>query len=72
MDNDRNINNFEISINYVYTGIQWNRNDVIIDDIFAYSVAIDIMSEDEDIEPKSVDKCHQRKDWPKWKEASQA
>ena len=34
LDSDRNIDNSEISINYVYTGVQWNRKDVIIDDVF--------------------------------------
>jgi len=72
LDNDRNVDNSEISINYVYTGVQWNRKDVILDDKFAYSVAIDVVSEDDDIEPKSVDECRQRKDWSQWKEAIQA
>ena len=44
----------------------------MIDNIFAYNVAIEIMQQDEDIEPKSVHECRQRNDWPKWKDAIQA
>ena len=29
------------------------------------------MAKDDDFEPKSVDECRQRNDWPKWKEAIQ-
>ncbi|XP_070040567.1 uncharacterized mitochondrial protein AtMg00820-like [Nicotiana tomentosiformis] len=30
------------------------------------------MQQDEDLEPKSVDGCRQRNDWPKWKDTIQA
>ena len=36
-----------------------------------YTVAQGIIEHD-DIEPRSVAKCQQRADWPKWKEAIQA
>ena len=29
------------------------------------------MQQDEDMEPRSVNECRQRNDWPKWKEAIQ-
>jgi len=29
------------------------------------------MQQDEDLEPKSVNECRQRNDWPKWKDAIQ-
>ena len=61
--------NNEISINYVMTGKRWNRTHVIIDNIFAYNVALDIISENEDLEPKSVEECRHRRDWLQWKEA---
>ena len=54
--------NNEISINYVMTGKRWNRTHVIIDNIFAYNVALDIISENEDPEPKSVEECRHRND----------
>ena len=64
--------NEEISINYVTTGKTWNRNEVNVDDIFAYNVAIEIMEENEDPEPTSVDECRKRYDWPLWKDAMNA
>ena len=64
--------NNEISINYVMTGKRWNRTHLIIDNIFAYNVALDIIFENEDPEPKSVEECRHRKDWLQWKEAIEA
>ena len=52
-----NVETEEISINYVVTGKKWNRNDTVVDENFAYNVALDIMMEDEDLEPKSVEEC---------------
>jgi len=49
--------NEEISISYISTGKRWKRNDVVVDIIFAYNVAIEIMQQDEDHESKSVDEC---------------
>ena len=43
----------------------------MVDDIFYYNVAVEIMQQDEDLEPRSVNECRQRNDWPKWKEAIQ-
>ena len=64
--------NQEISINYVTTGQRWNRNKIDVDDIFAYNVALNIVNDNEDLEPKSVEECRQRDDWPKWKDATEA
>ena len=63
------VDNNEISINYIMTRKRWNRTDVVVDNIFAYNVAHNIIHENEDSEPKSVEEC---KDWPKWKEVIQA
>jgi hypothetical protein len=71
-DNVENIENNEISINYVSTGKRWNRNKTIIDKKFAYAIAIDIINENEDQEPKTIEECRHRKDWPKWRDAIQA
>jgi len=67
-----NNENEEISISYVSTRKRWNRNNIVVDNIFAYNVAIEIMQQGEDVEPKSVNECRQRNDWPKWKDAIQA
>lgn len=50
-----NVESEEISINYVVRGKRWNRNDITVDEIFAYNVALDMAIENEDVEPKSVD-----------------
>ena len=54
--------NQEISINYVKTGQRWNWNKIDVDDIFAYNVALNIVNDNEDLEPKSVEECRQRDD----------
>lgn len=55
----------EISINYVATRERWNWNDTIINEYLSYNVALDIIMEDKDLEPKSDDDCRCRKDWSK-------
>ena len=32
-------------------------------------MALNIVNDNEDLEPKSVEECRQRDDWPKWKDA---
>ena len=54
--------NHEISINYTMSGIRWDRSKVNIDNVFAYNVAIDVMNDNEDHEPKSIKECKQRCD----------
>ena len=49
-----------------------NCDEVIIDNVFAYATALEIIEESEDLEPKSVEDCRRRNDWPKWKDAIQA
>ena len=63
--------NKEISINYAYSNELWDRKKTIIDDIFSFVVATEIVKSD-DIEPRSVNECRQRHDWLKWKDAIQA
>nr|GEV30249.1 putative copia-like polyprotein [Tanacetum cinerariifolium] len=64
--------NEEISINYVMFRKIWNRNKIDVDEAFAYNVALEVMENDKDHEPKSVLKCKNRNDWPKWKDAIEA
>ena len=59
----------EISMSY--TGETKNHSDIIIDNIFAFQEAMDIMRNDEDQEPQTVDECRKMNDWPKWKEVIQ-
>lgn len=67
--NDKDIDNNEISISYVSTKKHWNRNDVVMDEVFSYSIALEITSDENDFEPRTVEECRRRHDWPKWKEA---
>ena len=57
-----------MSINY-YNDL-WNWNEIIIDNMFAFSIVQEIMYND--YKSRSIIKCRQRNDWPKWKEAIQA
>ena len=65
------VENDEISINYVMNHKIWNRNKVNIDEVFAYNVAKDVISDNDDQEPMTIEDCRQRNDWPKWKDAIQ-
>ena len=60
--------NNEIFINYCND--LWDRNEIVIDNMFAFSVANEIINDD--YEPRSITECRQRQYWPKWKEAIQA
>ena len=72
MSDDKNVGNNETSINFVSSKEEWNRNNVVINDIFAYSIAADLTYDEDDVEPKTIEECRRRKDWPKWKEAIEA
>ena len=52
------LGNTEILINYCND--LWNRNDIIIDDMFAFSMAHESMHDD--YEPRSIIKCRQMQD----------
>ncbi|KAM2262753.1 hypothetical protein ACFXTI_044176 [Malus domestica] len=62
--------NREISIHYAVLDEVWNRNEMIVDDAFAYSVATNIMISD-DNKPRSVNKCRRRTDLLNWKQVIQ-
>ena len=66
------VENDKISINYVINHKIWNRNKANIDEVFAYNVAKDVISDNDDQEPMTIEDCRQRNDWPKWKDAIQA
>ena len=52
---------------------KWDQNKVIINNIFAFQVALDIIRNDEDHEPQNVEECcRHRNNWLKQKEAMQA
>ena len=53
------------------TGETKNCSDIIIDNIFAFQAAMDIIRNDEDQEPQIVNECRKMNDWQKWKETIQ-
>ena len=55
--------NIEISMCYDNTYELMNRSSTHVDDIFAYSVAHEIIEHD-DIEPHSIAECQNRANWP--------
>ena len=63
--------NDEISINYASTGELWDLTKVVISEVFSFAIATEILKENDDHEPRSVDECRSKHDWSKWKEAIQ-
>ena len=64
--------NTEISlINYVRTREVLDRKQIIVDNIFAYKIALSITSSDDEIEPQTIAECRRQNDWPMWKGAIQ-
>ena len=59
--------NNEIFINYC-NDLQ-DQNEIVINNMFAFSVANEIINDD--YEPRSITECCQRKYWPKWEETIQ-
>ncbi|KAJ9558226.1 hypothetical protein OSB04_012840 [Centaurea solstitialis] len=62
--------NLEISVEYASLDDILKRNETVIDDVFIFAVATDIMSND-DMEPRTIVECKRRTDWPQWKQAIQ-
>ena len=63
----KEIQNNEITIGFVGTEKSWDQNEIIIDDIFSFIVSLNITNDDEDLDPKIVEECRHRNNWPKWK-----
>ena len=47
---------------------KWDWNTIVINNIFSFQVAIDIIRNVKGPKPETMDECQYRKDWPKWKE----
>ncbi|KAF3653269.1 hypothetical protein FXO37_17067 [Capsicum annuum] len=63
--------NEELSINSTNTGVNLDPSKITMDNVFAYNVALNIMQDNEDLEPLSVEECRRRKYWTKWQETIQ-
>ncbi|KAL0341184.1 UNVERIFIED_CONTAM: hypothetical protein Sradi_4635200 [Sesamum radiatum] len=48
---------YEMSINYAHNSLGWYRKEIKMNDIFAYSIAVEIMDED-DNDPQTMEECH--------------
>ena len=57
--------NNELSINLKDVETNMNRSEIVVDYVFTYNVATNIMQDNEDHEPQSIIECRQRNDWPK-------
>ena len=56
--------NDEIMISFDGIEKSWDRNEIIIDDIFSFTMALNIINDNEDPDPKIVEECRHRNDWP--------
>lgn len=56
--------NIEISLHYINSGEVWNRNKIVVDNVFSFEVALDITRSNDENEPQSMKECQQRNDWP--------
>ena len=57
------------SLNYLLIYREkWDWNTFVIDNIFSFQIAIDIIRNDEDPKVETMNECQHRKDWPNWKE----
>ena len=54
------LENCEISVSYVHTGEKWDRNNIIINNIFSFQVTFDIIRNDENLEPQNKEECRHR------------
>lgn len=61
-------NTFEyLSLNYMSTRENWDIKKVIVDDVFAYMVDVDLVNGNKDFKPKIVEECQNINDWPNLK-----
>ena len=58
-------------MSYVYKGYKWDRNDIVINNIFVFQVALDIIRNDDNFEPQNMEECRHINGWPKWKKVMQ-
>ena len=49
-------------MSYVHKGYKWDRNDIVINNSFAFQVALNIIRNDEDLVLENVEECRHRND----------
>ena len=50
---------------------KWDRNDIVINNILDFQVALNIIRNYEDLKPQNVEECRHKNDWLKLKETIQ-
>jgi hypothetical protein len=60
-----NENNTKIFINYTTFDRSWNRIEIIVDDVFAYNITLEVLKDNEDLELTSIEEYHHRSAWSK-------
>ncbi|KAL0389428.1 UNVERIFIED_CONTAM: Copia protein [Sesamum calycinum] len=68
--NEQDLDDSYEMLNYAHNSLGWYRKEIKMNDIFAYSVAVEIMDED-DNDPQTMEECQHRNDWKSWKKAIQ-
>ena len=53
---------------FTYIWKKWDWNTLVINNIFSFQIAVDIIRNDEDPKVETMNECQHRKYWPKWKE----
>ena len=54
--------NCEISVSYVHMEENWDWNNIVINNIFTFQVASDIIRNDEDPKPRNLEECRYKND----------
>ena len=49
-------------MSYVHKGYKWGHNEIVINNIFAFQVELDIIRNYEDPESQNVEECRHRND----------
>ena len=45
-----------------------NQKNTVVNNIFSYNVVVEIINNNDDLEPISVEECRYKNDCPKWKD----
>ena len=49
-------------MSYVHKEYKWDRNDIVINNIFVFQAALNIIRDDEDLKSQNVKECQHRND----------
>jgi phosphopantothenate synthetase len=60
---ESNKKNIEISINYTTSDRNSNRIETTIDDVFVHNIALEVLKDNKDHEPTSIEERRHRSDW---------